>query len=57
MLVNTKHFHFGKNQLSGEIPSQLFSSNLNLIHLLLEDNKLTGSIPSSLGLVQTLEVV
>ncbi|KAL8027314.1 hypothetical protein ABFX02_14G087500 [Erythranthe guttata] len=57
MLVNTKHFHFGKNQLSGEIPSQLFSSNLNLIHLLLEDNKLAGSIPLSLGLVQTLEVV
>ncbi|XP_059652111.1 leucine-rich repeat receptor protein kinase HPCA1-like isoform X3 [Cornus florida] len=57
MLVHTKHFHFGKNNLSGEIPSQLFSSNMVLIHLLLDDNQLTGSIPSSLGLVQTLEVV
>ncbi|KAK6143799.1 hypothetical protein DH2020_024147 [Rehmannia glutinosa] len=57
MLINTKHFHFGRNQLSGEIPSQLFSSNLTLIHLLLENNQLTGSIPSSLGFVQTLEVV
>ncbi|KAI3448395.1 hypothetical protein Pfo_005060 [Paulownia fortunei] len=56
MLVSTKHFHFGNNQLSGEI-SQLFSSHLTLIHLLLENNQLTGSIPSSLGLVQTLEVV
>ncbi|KAL0287285.1 UNVERIFIED_CONTAM: hypothetical protein Sradi_7127600, partial [Sesamum radiatum] len=57
MLVHAKHFHLGKNQLSGEIPSQLFSSKLNLIHLLLESNQLSGSIPSSLGLVQTLEVV
>ncbi|KAG8368962.1 hypothetical protein BUALT_Bualt15G0100800 [Buddleja alternifolia] len=57
LLVNTKHFHFGKNQLSGEIPSQLFNSNLTLIHLFLENNQLTGSIPFTLGLVQTLEVV
>ncbi|KAL0375894.1 UNVERIFIED_CONTAM: putative leucine-rich repeat receptor-like protein kinase [Sesamum calycinum] len=57
MLVHAKHFHFGKNQLSGEIPSQLFTSKLILIHLLLESNQLSGSIPSSLGLVQTLEVV
>ncbi|GFP95053.1 leucine-rich repeat receptor-like protein kinase cannot respond to DMBQ-like 1 PjCADL1 [Phtheirospermum japonicum] len=57
MLVTTKHFHFGNNQLSGEIPSQLFSSNLTLIHLLLENNQLTGRIPSSLALVQTLEIV
>ncbi|KAG8368961.1 hypothetical protein BUALT_Bualt15G0100700 [Buddleja alternifolia] len=57
MLVNTKHFHFGKNQLSGEIPSQLFNSNLTLIHLLLENNQLTGNIPSTLGRVRTLEVV
>ncbi|XP_059652130.1 leucine-rich repeat receptor protein kinase HPCA1-like isoform X2 [Cornus florida] len=57
MLFHTKHFHFGNNQLSGEIPPQLFSSNMVLIHLLLDSNQLTGSIPSSLGLVQTLEVV
>ncbi|XP_011088111.2 probable leucine-rich repeat receptor-like protein kinase At5g49770 [Sesamum indicum] len=57
MLVKTKHFHFGNNQLSGEIPPNLFSSKLTLIHLLLENNQLTGSIPSTLGFVQTLEVV
>ncbi|KAM7470166.1 hypothetical protein LguiA_008349 [Lonicera macranthoides] len=57
MLVKTKHFHFGNNRLSGEIPSRLFSSSLKLIHLLLENNQLTGSIPSTLGLVKTLEVV
>ncbi|GER38925.1 leucine-rich repeat protein kinase family protein, partial [Striga asiatica] len=57
MLVNARHFHFGKNQLSGRIPPQLFSSNLKLIHLLLENNQLSGSIPLTLGLVQTLEVV
>ncbi|GFY94647.1 leucine-rich repeat protein kinase family protein [Actinidia rufa] len=33
MLVNTKHFHFGKNQLSGTIPLKLFSSNMSLIHV------------------------
>ncbi|KAL8554991.1 hypothetical protein ACS0TY_002975 [Phlomoides rotata] len=57
MLVNTRHFHFGNNRLTGVIPPQLFSSNMILIHLLLENNQLTDIIPSSLGLVQTLEVV
>lgn len=57
MLVHTKHFHLGRNQFSGEIPDQLFSSNMTLKHLLLEQNQLTGKIPPTLGLVQTLEVV
>ncbi|XP_073149158.1 leucine-rich repeat receptor protein kinase HPCA1-like isoform X2 [Henckelia pumila] len=57
MLVHTKHFHFGNNKLSGEIPPQLFSSNSSLIHLLLENNRLTGSIPSTLALTTSLEVV
>lgn len=57
MLVETKHFHFDKNQLSGPIPAQLFSSSMKLIHLLLEQNQLTGSIPETLGHVQSLEVV
>ncbi|KAH0733365.1 hypothetical protein KY289_004553 [Solanum tuberosum] len=57
MLVHTKHFHLGRNQFSGEIPDQLFSSNMTLKHLLLEQNQLTGKIPPSLGLVKTLEVV
>ncbi|XP_051132775.1 leucine-rich repeat receptor protein kinase HPCA1-like isoform X2 [Andrographis paniculata] len=56
-LLHTKHFHLGKNQLSGEIPPQLLSSDMSLIHLLLDNNQLTGSIPSTLGLVQSLEVV
>ncbi|KVI11315.1 hypothetical protein Ccrd_010276, partial [Cynara cardunculus var. scolymus] len=57
LLVNTKHFHFGKNKLSGEIPSQLFSSKMTLKHVLFEDNDLTGTIPLTLGLVQNLEVL
>ncbi|XP_021297279.1 probable leucine-rich repeat receptor-like protein kinase At5g49770, partial [Herrania umbratica] len=57
MLIHTKHFHFGKNKLSGPIPSQLFKSDMTLIHLLFESNQLTGTLPSTLGLVQTLEVV
>ncbi|GKC57719.1 probable leucine-rich repeat receptor-like protein kinase, partial [Tanacetum coccineum] len=57
MLINTKHFHFGDNQLDGDIPLRLFNSKMNLIHLLLENNRLTGPIPSTLGLVTSLEVV
>ncbi|KAI9397106.1 hypothetical protein POPTR_004G232301v4 [Populus trichocarpa] len=57
MLVNANHFHLGGNQLSGTIPKELFRSNMTLIHVLLHDNNLTGSIPSTLGLVHTLEAV
>ncbi|PKU61554.1 putative leucine-rich repeat receptor-like protein kinase [Dendrobium catenatum] len=57
LLINTKHFHFNKNQLSGPIPSGLFSSQMQLIHLLLDSNKFTGQIPESIGLVTSLEVL
>ncbi|GKB09219.1 probable leucine-rich repeat receptor-like protein kinase, partial [Tanacetum coccineum] len=57
MLINTKHFHFGDNQLDGDIPLRLFNSKMTLIHLLFENNRLTGPIPSTLGLVTSLEVV
>ncbi|KAM0940149.1 putative protein kinase RLK-Pelle-LRR-VIII-1 family [Dioscorea sansibarensis] len=57
MLIDTKHFHFGMNKLSGAIPEQLFSSNMKLIHLLLDNNNLSGPIPSTLGLVKSLEVL
>ncbi|MED6131186.1 hypothetical protein PIB30_007479 [Stylosanthes scabra] len=56
-LHHAKHFHLGKNNLSGNIPPQLFSSEMVLIHLLLESNNLTGKIPSTLGLAKTLEVL
>ncbi|XP_074317954.1 leucine-rich repeat receptor protein kinase HPCA1-like [Silene latifolia] len=35
--------HFGKNQLSGTIPPQLFNENMTLIHLLLDNNQFTGT--------------
>ncbi|KAK7331219.1 hypothetical protein VNO77_25437 [Canavalia gladiata] len=57
MLYNAGHFHFGKNKLSGNIPSQIFSSRMTLKHVLFESNQFTGSIPSTLGLVRSLEVV
>lgn len=57
LLVNTKHFHFGNNKLSGELPSQLFSSNMTLIHLLCENNQFSGKIPNTLVLVKSLETV
>ncbi|XP_078160318.1 leucine-rich repeat protein kinase family protein isoform X2 [Carex rostrata] len=57
LLVNTKHFHFNKNQLSGKISEALFSPQMSLIHVLFDGNQLTGTIPASLGFVQTLEVL
>ncbi|OAY63883.1 putative leucine-rich repeat receptor-like protein kinase [Ananas comosus] len=57
LLTHTKHFHFGINQLSGAIASKLFSSNMQLIHALFDNNNFSGSIPCTLGLVTTLEVL
>ncbi|GLU06079.1 hypothetical protein SLE2022_231420 [Rubroshorea leprosula] len=56
-LVHTKHFHLGKNKLSGEIPEQIFSSNMTLVHVLFDSNELNGPIPSTLGLVESLQVI
>ncbi|CAL5364475.1 unnamed protein product [Camellia sinensis] len=33
MQVKARHFHLGMNQLFGNIPSKLFHSNMNLIHV------------------------
>ncbi|KAF9690352.1 hypothetical protein SADUNF_Sadunf01G0186700 [Salix dunnii] len=57
LLLNTRHFHLGKNQLTGGIPPNLFSSNMKLLHVLFDSNQLNGSFPSTLELVQTLEVI
>ncbi|KAL3833943.1 hypothetical protein ACJIZ3_008679 [Penstemon smallii] len=56
-LKKAKHFHFNKNQLSGEIPTQLFDYDMSLIHVLFDGNRFEGSIPSTVGLVQSLEVL
>ncbi|KAM7262617.1 hypothetical protein ACFE04_000300 [Oxalis oulophora] len=57
LLHKAKHFHFNKNQLSGIISPKLFTTQMLLIHLLFDGNQFTGSIPSTLALVQTLEVL
>ncbi|GLT60086.1 hypothetical protein SLA2020_328700 [Shorea laevis] len=57
MLVHAKYFNLGQNQLSGEIPEQIFSSNMALVHLFFDSNNLIGPIPSTLGLVQSLQVI
>ncbi|XP_062017587.1 leucine-rich repeat receptor protein kinase HPCA1-like isoform X2 [Rosa rugosa] len=56
-LLKARHFHFGNNQLSGPIPPRLFSSMMAMIHLIFDRNNLSGSIPSTVGLVQTLLAV
>ncbi|XP_057473697.1 leucine-rich repeat receptor protein kinase HPCA1-like [Actinidia eriantha] len=57
LLKKAKHFHFNKNQLSGTIPSKLFSSDMVLMHVLFDGNQIRGKIPDTLGLVETLEVL
>ncbi|GLT52146.1 hypothetical protein SLA2020_255010 [Shorea laevis] len=57
MLVHTKHFHLGNNYLWGEIPEQIFSSTMALVHVSFRGNVLNGPIPSTLGLVKSLQVI
>ncbi|XP_008227090.1 PREDICTED: probable leucine-rich repeat receptor-like protein kinase At5g49770 [Prunus mume] len=57
MLQNAEHFHLGGNQLSGKVPPELFTSKMVLKHLILDNNNLTGRIPSTIGNVQTLLTV
>ncbi|CAH2047391.1 unnamed protein product, partial [Thlaspi arvense] len=57
MLLETQHFHFGNNKLSGDIPEKLFTSNMTLLHVLFDGNQLTGKIPDSISLVKTLTVL
>ncbi|CAL9242876.1 unnamed protein product [Arabidopsis halleri] len=57
MLLQTGHFHFSNNKLSGEIPEKLFSSDMTLLHVLFDGNQFTGTIPESLGLVKNLTVL
>ncbi|XP_073040509.1 LOW QUALITY PROTEIN: leucine-rich repeat receptor protein kinase HPCA1-like [Primulina eburnea] len=56
-LKNVKHFHFNRNQLSGVIPEDLFSPDMAVIHVLFDGNQFEGNIPSTVGLVQSLEVL
>ncbi|KAJ3703209.1 hypothetical protein LUZ61_006914 [Rhynchospora tenuis] len=56
-LVNARHFHFNKNQLSGTLNATLFSSNMNLIHIIFDGNNFSGPIPDTIGLVKTLEIL
>ncbi|KAJ3669117.1 hypothetical protein LUZ60_011067 [Juncus effusus] len=57
LLVNANHFHFNKNNLSGQINASLFSSRMSLIHILFDSNSFSGPIPETIGLVKTLEIL
>ncbi|KAB1204458.1 hypothetical protein CJ030_MR8G028146 [Morella rubra] len=61
-LSNLYYLDFTGNQLDGSIPVSVgtlpgLDMLLQAKHLLLDNNKLAGSIPSTLGLVKSLEVV
>jgi Leucine-rich repeat (LRR) protein len=57
MLLHAQHFHFGNNKLTGDIPKELFSSKMNLIHVLFDRNEFTGPVPDTIGLVKNLTVL
>ncbi|KAE9594958.1 hypothetical protein Lal_00041274 [Lupinus albus] len=57
LLLKAQHFHMGDNKLSGQIPPKLFNSSMIIIHLLFYGNQLVGTIPSTLSLVSTVEIV
>ncbi|KAL1335859.1 hypothetical protein HN51_030306 [Arachis hypogaea] len=57
LLLQAQHFHMGNNKFSDQLPEKLFNSKMILKHVLLDNNQLQGSIPSSLGQVSTLEVL
>ncbi|WOH15006.1 hypothetical protein DCAR_0934536 [Daucus carota subsp. sativus] len=57
LLLNARHFHLSKNQLSGNIQPQLFSSKMQLLHLVLDQNNFTGAIPNTIGLLLTLKTL
>ncbi|CAN6724401.1 unnamed protein product [Malus baccata var. baccata] len=56
-LFKAQHFHLNQNQLSGTIPPRLFSSKMTLIHVLFDGNRFTGTIPSTIFSVQTLDIL
>ncbi|XP_044977092.1 leucine-rich repeat receptor protein kinase HPCA1-like [Hordeum vulgare subsp. vulgare] len=56
LLINTKHFHFNKNQLSGTLTG-LFNSKMTLIHILFDSNQFSGPIPRELGGIRPLQVL
>ncbi|KAB2621740.1 leucine-rich repeat receptor-like protein kinase [Pyrus ussuriensis x Pyrus communis] len=56
-LFEARHFHLNHNQLSGTIPPTLFSSKMQLIHVLFDGNRFTGAIPSTIFSIQSLEVL
>ncbi|KAF3338338.1 leucine-rich repeat receptor-like protein kinase [Carex littledalei] len=45
-LLKAKHFHLNQNYFTGEISESLFSADMALKHLRLDNNRLTGSVPS-----------
>ncbi|KAI5074280.1 hypothetical protein GOP47_0010241 [Adiantum capillus-veneris] len=51
------HFHLNNNSFSGAIPASICHSGMSLVHLLLDSNRLTGSIPGELGQCENLLIM
>ncbi|RDX86475.1 putative leucine-rich repeat receptor-like protein kinase, partial [Mucuna pruriens] len=56
-IMSTTCSHMGTNKLTGTVPAKLFSSNMNLEHVLFDNNQLEGSIPNTISTVSSLEVI
>ncbi|KAI5065878.1 hypothetical protein GOP47_0018502 [Adiantum capillus-veneris] len=56
-LTNARHFHLENNSFSGTIPTSIFNTQMQLIHLLLHNNMLTGNIPTAVGNLIHMEIM
>ncbi|KAG0569578.1 hypothetical protein KC19_6G100500 [Ceratodon purpureus] len=62
-MTGCKHFHFNNNSLTGPLPSEFgappdgIPKLTKLIHMLLENNQLSGSIPDSIANLTSLEIL
>lgn len=62
-LAGCVHFHFNNNSLTGNLPSELgaplggTTKLTKIIHLLLENNQLNGTIPGSIANLSSLQIL
>ncbi|KAI3700602.1 hypothetical protein L2E82_45238 [Cichorium intybus] len=54
-LMNLTIFHLSDNRLSGDIRSDLLILDMNLIYVIFNNNKLSGTIPLKKGFLGTLQ--
>ncbi|KAG0553800.1 hypothetical protein KC19_12G040100 [Ceratodon purpureus] len=52
-----QHYHMNDNAFSGSIPPEMGLNAYNCVHVLLENNQLTGPIPGTFGNMKSLQIL